>query len=524
LTSTLIEMKKPALFSALFLALLLAGNTAWSQPATNSESMPPWTVLALKLVSATHVQPTTGIVIGAPNLVAVGIDFAREGDEIMVLDGGTDIVRHGRPATIVHTLPADKLAILKVQGLSRPAASVSALAESELQSLNLVAFPPAEMIAQGSSPVRSAVKALPAITTSHPTLDPFPNVSGAFTDNCGNLVAFNLSVGLQSMQPSSSPRVAWGDALQRAATQAGSSLKLAPCSAASTVAEPQPQAQSEAQPKGTRPEKTQDAPAQTEPVAAADAEQQLQPESEPESGSGAGASVEQPSGVPATSSEEQPTDQAGTTAEEALEPDTVTHESSSVETSHAAGAETESATESSPALAALVIIGLLLLAGLLWYLHRRRKQTSESDAFKPFIAAGDGPAEPDTVRFAPADAQPAALLLQLTGTTPQGETLVLEAPINSAEWAVEIGRENAGAAQGLVLPHPSISRQHAELRLREGRLVVSDLDSTNGTRLNGVACLPGEVFLVQSGDELQLGDVCCSIVLSAGEEPVQPLP
>jgi len=519
LTSTLIEMKKPALFSALFLALLLAGNTAWSQPATNSESMPPWTVLALKLVSATHVQPTTGIVIGAPDLVVVGIDFAREGDEIMVLDGGTDIVRHGRPATIVHSLPADKLAILQVQGLNRPAASVSALAESEFQSLNLVAFPPAEMIAQGASPVRSAVKALPAITTSHPTLDPFPNVSGAFTDNCGNLVAFNLSVGLQSMQPSSSPRVAWGDALQRAATQAGSSLKLVPCSEVSTGAEAQSDAQSDAQS-----ESTQDVPAQTEPVAAADAEQQLQPESEPESVSDAGASVEQPPEEPATSSEEQPTDQAGTAAEDALEPDAVTDESSSVETSHAAGAETGSATESSPALAALVIIGLLLLAGLLWYLHRRRKQGSEVDAFKPSISAEDRPAEPDTVRFAPADVQPAALLLQLTGTTPQGETLVLEAPIKGAEWAVEIGRENAGTAQGLVLPHPSISRHHAELRLQEGRLVVSDLDSTNGTRLNGVACLPGEVFLVQSGDELQLGDVRCSIVLSAGEQPVQPLP
>ncbi|HKX56759.1 MAG TPA: hypothetical protein VJN01_11670, partial [Xanthomonadales bacterium] len=112
--------------------------------------MPPWTVLVLKLVSATHVQPTTGIVIAAPDLVLVAADFARAGDEIMVLDGGTDIVRHGRPASIVHTLPADKLAILKVQGLNRPAAQLSAVSLASLQALKLVAFPPAEEIAQGS--------------------------------------------------------------------------------------------------------------------------------------------------------------------------------------------------------------------------------------------------------------------------------------------------------------------------------------------------------------------------------------
>ena len=87
---------RPALNRFLLLALLLGSSSLWSQSPQTVESMPAWTVLTLKLVSSTHVQPTTGIVIAAPDLVLVAMDFAREGDEILVLDDGTDIVRHGR--------------------------------------------------------------------------------------------------------------------------------------------------------------------------------------------------------------------------------------------------------------------------------------------------------------------------------------------------------------------------------------------------------------------------------------------
>ena len=63
--------------------------------------MPSWTVPVLRLVSATHVEPTTGVVISDSGLVLVPADFATIGDEIIVLDGGTDIIRNGRPAKII---------------------------------------------------------------------------------------------------------------------------------------------------------------------------------------------------------------------------------------------------------------------------------------------------------------------------------------------------------------------------------------------------------------------------------------
>lgn len=63
-----------------------------------------------------------------------------------------------------------------------------------------------------------------------------------------------------------------------------------------------------------------------------------------------------------------------------------------------------------------------------------------------------------------------------------------------------IGRADANT---LVLADPRASRHHARLVARDGLLVLTDLDSTNGTRVNGEAVreLP-----VGAGDEIRIGD------------------
>ncbi len=66
--------------------------------------------------------------------------------------------------------------------------------------------------------------------------------------------------------------------------------------------------------------------------------------------------------------------------------------------------------------------------------------------------------------------------------------------------AVSIGR---GTDNGLVLRDGRVSRHHARLNLRQGRLVLTDLGSTNGTRVNGVSI--SEVALGE-GDRIQVGD------------------
>jgi hypothetical protein len=55
----------------------------------------------------------------------------------------------------------------------------------------------------------------------------------------------------------------------------------------------------------------------------------------------------------------------------------------------------------------------------------------------------------------------------------------------------------------VVLDDPNVSRQHAEVRPRGGSWVLTDLGSTNGSRLNGRDVERSEVL--RSGDEIELG-------------------
>ncbi len=63
-----------------------------------------------------------------------------------------------------------------------------------------------------------------------------------------------------------------------------------------------------------------------------------------------------------------------------------------------------------------------------------------------------------------------------------------------------IGR---GSGNDLVLGDPRVSRRHARIQVRGGRLVLSDLGSRNGTRVNGSPV--GEVA-IGFGDEILVGD------------------
>ena len=67
----------------------------------------------------------------------------------------------------------------------------------------------------------------------------------------------------------------------------------------------------------------------------------------------------------------------------------------------------------------------------------------------------------------------------------------------------------AGATLGrsrqsdIVLSDPNVSRQHAEIRPRGGSWVLTDLGSTNGSRINGRPVSGPEV--IRPGDEIELG-------------------
>jgi pSer/pThr/pTyr-binding forkhead associated (FHA) protein len=72
-----------------------------------------------------------------------------------------------------------------------------------------------------------------------------------------------------------------------------------------------------------------------------------------------------------------------------------------------------------------------------------------------------------------------------------------------------VGRHSACDCR---LGHPSVSRRHCALALRDGRVWVADLGSLNGIRLNGES-LRGERPLAD-GDRLEFGDVAFRVQLS----------
>lgn len=59
-----------------------------------------------------------------------------------------------------------------------------------------------------------------------------------------------------------------------------------------------------------------------------------------------------------------------------------------------------------------------------------------------------------------------------------------------------------------------VSRQHARIHQSERGIYIEDLDSTNGTRLNGQRLTPSQIYLIQHGDKLHLGELQLVVVLS----------
>jgi len=58
----------------------------------------------------------------------------------------------------------------------------------------------------------------------------------------------------------------------------------------------------------------------------------------------------------------------------------------------------------------------------------------------------------------------------------------------------------------------SISRQHARIKLSDGKLYIVDLNSTNGTRVDGKLITPGVPHIIRKFDMIQIGQLSLSII------------
>jgi Nif-specific regulatory protein len=87
-----------------------------------------------------------------------------------------------------------------------------------------------------------------------------------------------------------------------------------------------------------------------------------------------------------------------------------------------------------------------------------------------------------------------------------------DSTIPLSEGEITIGRE---ASNGIAVVDPSVSRKHCLLSAQDGRFRVRDLDSRNGTLVNGAGV---EEQWLQHGDEIATGDSTFLFLLE-DEEP-----
>lgn len=121
--------------------------------------------------------------------------------------------------------------------------------------------------------------------------------------------------------------------------------------------------------------------------------------------------------------------------------------------------------------------------------------------------------EDDRVAFSTQIVDPAALkrgahLSQRFEVMP-----IVKAPGNPYPDRVSLGRARNC---DLVMREPSISKLHAHFRLGGPQLEVVDIDSQNGTRLNGRQLVPHQPAKVASGDQLSFGSVTGRLVNASG--------
>ena len=87
-----------------------------------------------------------------------------------------------------------------------------------------------------------------------------------------------------------------------------------------------------------------------------------------------------------------------------------------------------------------------------------------------------------------------------------------ETELSQAYLGIVLGRHPALSDR--VIDDPSVSRRHLRLGMAEGRPYVEDLNSLNGTLLDGVEVPQFEPVPLAAGQELTLGRVVLEVARS----------
>lgn len=90
-----------------------------------------------------------------------------------------------------------------------------------------------------------------------------------------------------------------------------------------------------------------------------------------------------------------------------------------------------------------------------------------------------------------------------------------------AVWRVSGSLQRVGRSSRneIAIADPTVSKEHAEITTREGRLFVRDLGSRNGTRVNGIEAR--EALALSPGDRLEVGHVLLAVTRDEPSRPVR---
>jgi len=120
-------------------------------------------------------------------------------------------------------------------------------------------------------------------------------------------------------------------------------------------------------------------------------------------------------------------------------------------------------------------------------------------------ASGPGASGQSSTTLAPPTAASDQLTLDLRAADGHG----FRVDLKRGGAPAYIGR---AAGNTVRLDDPSISRVHCSIALRgDGQLVISDLDSANGTFVNGRVVNTGEAQKFEFGDDLRVGDLALKV-------------
>jgi len=168
-----------------------------------------------------------------------------------------------------------------------------------------------------------------------------------------------------------------------------------------------------------------------------------------------------------------------------------------------------------PILAASVASGVLLVLslGLIARLRHRALFCPPPSGVPP-APSPSPPATEETIPYTPAPAPSTALLR--TEPSAMAWLLVLNGPHRGQQLrladSVSIGR---AAHCDIILDDGTVSREHAKIRLENGRFYIYDLGSFNGTFVNGIRVMKQAL---RDRDEIRLGNTIMLFVQAVSPE------